>query len=124
MNVKPLVVPLIAVAVVAAAGWYALRPKAETFGRYATDAQIVRIGDLDQTHVGQRAAIEGKIVEECPHSGCWAVIEDATGQIRIDTNKGGFALPLHREGSTIRVVGEIEQTDSGSLLLSAEGAQL
>lgn len=124
MNIKPLVIPLVAVTVVAAAGWYALRPKAEALGRYSADVQTVRIGELGETHVGQRVAIEGRIVEECPHSGCWAVIEDATGQIRIDTNKGGFALPLHREGSTIRVVGEIEQIDGGSLLLSAEGAQL
>lgn len=124
MNIRPLVVPLIAVAVVAVAGWYALRPKVEALGRYSADVQTTRIGDLDQAHVGRRVAIEGKIVAECPHSGCWAVIEDGTGQIRIDTNKGGFALPLRREGSSIRVVGEVEQTEGGSLLLSAEGAQL
>lgn len=124
MSIKPLVVPLIAVAVVAGAGWYVLRPRTETLGRYDVDVQTVSIGELDQADVGQRVAIEGKIVEECPHSGCWAVIEDGTGRIRIDTNKGGFALPLRREGSTIRIVGEIEQTDGGSLLLSAEGAQL
>ena len=124
MSVKPLVVPLIAVAVVAGAGWYVLRPKTETLGRYDAGVETVNIGELDQADVGQRIAIKGKIVEECPHSGCWAVIEDGTGRIRIDTNKGGFALPLRREGSTIRIVGEIEQTDGGSLLLSAEGAQL
>jgi uncharacterized protein YdeI (BOF family) len=124
MTIKPLIVPLIVVAAIAAAGWYVLRPQAETFGRYSTDADVVSIGDLNETHVGHTVAIEGTIVTECPHSGCWAVIEDSTGQIRIDTNKGGFALPLRREGSTIRVIGELEQTDSGDLLLSAEGAQL
>ncbi len=124
MKIKPLVVPLVAVTIVVAAGWYALRPHTLTLGRYDAGVQTIRIGGLDQGHVGQRVAIEGKIVAECPHSGCWAVIEDATGQIRIDTNKGGFTLPLRREGSSIRVVGEIDQTEAGNLLLNAEGAQL
>lgn len=53
---------------------------------------------------------EGPALQQCPHSGCWAVIDDGTGQIRIDTQKGGFALPLKREGSQIHVVGKLEQT--------------
>ena len=115
---------MVVVAAIAAAGWYVLRPQAETFGRYSTDVETVSIGDLNETHLGHTVAIEGTIVTECPHSGCWAVIEDGTGQIRIDTQRGGFALPLHREGSRIRVVGELEQIEGGALQISADSAQL
>jgi hypothetical protein len=73
---------------------------------------------------GRTVQIEGTIAEECPHTGCWAVIQDDTGRIRIDTNKGGFALPLNREGSKIRVVGTLEVKENGDLEISASSAEL
>lgn len=125
MKIKSLSIPLIALVLIAGTAWYLARPQAESLGAEpAGDAQTVSIGDLSEAQVGQTVAIEGTIDQECPHSGCWAVIDDGTGQIRIDTQKGGFALPLKREGSQIRVVGELESTDGGDLQISAESAEL
>jgi len=104
---------------------FLMRKPVEQFG--TTDAapvQTVAIADIISDQVGERVSIEGTIDKECPHSGCWAVIKDASGQIRIDTNAGGFALPLHREGSHIRVVGTVMLTEGGSVEISAESAEL
>jgi uncharacterized protein YdeI (BOF family) len=125
MKIKTLIVPFVALVLIVGAGFYLAQPKAEQFGSAATgEAEAVSIGELSEAQVGESVAIEGTIEKECPHSGCWAVIDDGTGQIRIDTQKGGFALPLNREGSQIRVVGELEQTDGGDLQISAESAEL
>lgn len=121
-----LLVPIIVVVIVGAGAWYALRPQKQTFGGLpAGEAlQTTDIGSLNQEMASQTVQIEGTIHEECPHTGCWAVIQDDTGKIRIDTNKGGFALPLNREGSKIRVVGTLEVKENGDLEISASSAEL
>jgi RecJ-like exonuclease len=103
-----------------------MRPEKQTLGGSPASEtlQTTNIGTLNQDMAGQTVQIEGTIAEECPHTGCWAVIQDDTGRIRIDTNKGGFALPLNREGSKIRVVGTLEVKENGDLEISASSAEL
>ncbi len=124
MNIKPLVTPLIVAVLVVGAVWFLARKPAEQLGNTDGGAAVVAIGEINPELVGQTVAIEGTIEQECPHSGCWAVIKDATGSIRIDTQKGGFALPLHREGSHVRVVGAVVLTEGGDVEISAESAEL
>ena len=82
------------------------------------------IGSLTAAQKDQKVQIEGTIAQECPHTGCWAVIKDDTGQIRIDTNDGGFTLPLHQEGHKIRVVGKLKVEVNGDLEISATTAEV
>ncbi|HCA46964.1 MAG TPA: hypothetical protein DEP45_06230 [Armatimonadetes bacterium] len=125
MKAKMIALPLVVVAVVAGLSWYLLRPQSAALGSAAADqVAVTKIGDLTAAQAGQTVAIEGTIAKECPSSGCWAVIQDDTGEIRIDTEKGGFALPLRREGSRIKVIGELQQAEGGQLEISAESAEL
>ena len=135
MKARVIVAPVIVVVLLAAGIWYLTRPQVESYGgtsaksmaaapTAAATAAQVNIGEIEPSHVGRRVAFEGTIVKECPHSGCWAVIEDSSGQIRIDTNPGGFALPLRREGSKVRVVGQVIEKENGDLEIAAESAEL
>jgi len=130
MRAKAIVVPVLVVGLLAAMIWYLARPQVESYGVTSvesTSAEAVTqldIGQIDQSHVGQRVAFEGTITKECPHSGCWAIVKDVSGQIRIDTNDGGFALPLRREGSKVEVVGKVIQKENGDLEIAAESAEL
>jgi uncharacterized protein YdeI (BOF family) len=130
MNAKVIVVPIIIVGLLAAMIWYLARPQVESYGVSSVESTSVEavthvdIGEIDQSHVGRRVAFEGTITRECPHSGCWAIVQDASGQIRIDTNDGGFALPLRREGSKVRVVGKVIRKENGDLEIAAESAEL
>lgn len=125
MNIKPLIVPLLVVILVVGLAWYLARPQGEVYGSKGVEAvSTVPIGELGEAHVGQRVAIEGTIKQECPHSGCWAVIADASGEVRIDTQQGGFALPLRREGSSVRIIGKVVEKENGDLEISAESAVL
>ena len=132
-----LMLPVFVVVIVVAGAVYMLRPAKQTLG---TDhsahsaragerspenvVQTTPIGELSAEHVGQTVRIEGIIDKQCPHTGCWAIVRDDTGTIRIDTQKGGFTLPLRREGSRVTVTGVLEQKDGGSLEISATSAEL
>jgi uncharacterized protein YdeI (BOF family) len=36
--------------------------------------------------------VEGTMVEKCPAAGCWFVIRDGTGMIKVDTKLAGFVV--------------------------------
>ena len=135
MKARLIVAPVIVVALLAGGIWYLTRPQVESYGGASPESTVakttaaataaqVKIGEIGPNHIGHQVAIEGTIVKECPHTGCWAVIEDSSGQIRIDTNPGGFALPLRREGSNVRVVGKVIEKENGDLEIAAESAEL
>ena len=125
MNIKPFVVPAVVAVLVVGAVVFLTRKPVEKFGDGDLgQVQTLAIGDITQDQVGERVAISGTITKECPHSGCWALIKDDSGEIRIDTKAGGFALPLHREGSRVRIAGTIMLTEGGDVEISAETAEL
>lgn len=122
-----LIVPVIIVALLAAGIWYVARPQDKTLGNApaaVTDQAATPIGQLTREQVGQDVTIAGVIETECPTTGCWAIVKDDTGQIRIDTAAGGFALPLKREGSSIKVQGILQLTEGGDLQISAKTAEV
>ena len=134
MKAKLIVVPVVIVVLLAAMIWYLARPQEESYGGSdvasphhmqgsAPQVDIVDIADIEPSHIGQQVAIAGTITKECPHTGCWAIIEDATGQIRIDTKAGGFALPLRREGSKVQIVGQVIEKENGDLEIAAQSAE-
>lgn len=125
MKIKTLIAPLAALALAIGVGYYLFKPEAAALGTHpGGNVEHFRIGDLSEAHAGQIVQIEGTIKRQCPTTGCWAVIDDGTGEIRIDTRKGGFALPLRREGATIRVVGEVELAPNRVPEISAAWAEL
>jgi RecJ-like exonuclease len=127
---KRVVIGIAIVAIVGAGIWYALggseRGQANRFGQ-ATGTEVTAIGDIQKApdeYVGRTVTVEGKLIGECPSSGCWWYIRDATGEIRADSFGGGFALPLHQEGKSIRTTGKIVKADSGELQIAATGSEL
>jgi hypothetical protein len=122
---KRLIGLILAVAIIAGSAWYLLKPQRQALGRAGEgNVPVVTIADLTPQRLGQQVAIVGVISRECPSAGCWAVIKDASGEIRIDTKKGGFTLPLRHEGSRVRIVGILEKTEGGDLQISATSAGL
>jgi len=121
--------PIIMVVLLVVGVWYVMQPQKRPLGSQGAGQQVAStqtapIGSLSAEHEGQTVRIEGTIIKECPHSGCWAVVKDDTGEVRIDTNKGGFALPLNREGARITVVGDVELKLNGDLQINALSAEL
>jgi hypothetical protein len=85
------------------------------------------IADLQKSpekYLNQVVTIEGKITRECPKSGCWWYVQDKTGEMRVDSKRGGFSLPLEREGHMVRTTGIAVKTEGGELQIAASGAEL
>ena len=42
--------------------------------------------------------VRGEMIEKCPVAGCWFVLKDKTGVVKVDTKAAGFVVtdvPLH-----------------------------
>ncbi len=125
MKIKTLIAPLAALALAIGVGYYLFKPEAAALGTHpGGNVEHVNIGEISEENAGQTVAIHGRIKTLCPTTGCWAVIEDGSGEIRIDTQKGGFALPPRSLGSRIDVVGEVELAPNRTPQISAEWAEL
>jgi uncharacterized protein YdeI (BOF family) len=126
---KKTVIVLAIVMLVGISIWYTVGGsggKNNSFGAGVQSA-ITSIGDIQKDpakYLNQVVTVEGEMTKECPTSGCWWYIKDQSGEIRADSAGSGFALPLNRQGQTIRTTGKVVKTESGDLELVAMGAEL
>ncbi len=86
----------------------ACRPAgARTLGRVPT-AVTQTVSQLRQASVlPTECTVAGEMIEKCPVAGCWFVLRDATGTIKVDTKSAGFVVldvPLH---ARVRVAGRL-----------------
>ncbi len=64
--------------------------------------------------------VTGEMIEKCPVAGCWFVLRDDTGTLKVDTKAAGFVVldvPLH---TRVRVAGRLVE-DGSQRVLEATG---
>jgi hypothetical protein len=110
--------------------WYVLSGEgnrnSNSFGK-RTGTTVTSIADIQKSpdkYLNQVVTIDGKITRECPKSGCWWYVQDRTGEMRVDSKRGGFTLPLRREGRRVRTTGTAVKAEGGELQIAASGAEL
>ena len=69
---------------------------------------------------GRFVTVQGRMIEKCPVAGCWFVLSDPTGQLRVDTKTAGFVVVDVPLQSRLTVSGWIRTTD-GETNLEANG---
>lgn len=65
------------------------------------------VSSAPQTNAESRVVLQGTMTKKCPVAGCWFMLQDATGTIKVDTKNAGFVVvdvPLH---STVTVAGRV-----------------
>jgi len=65
------------------------------------------VRQLTQVSSGKPVTLRGEMTEKCPVAGCWFMLKDKTGIVRVDTKASGFVVsevPLH---STVTVTGTV-----------------
>jgi len=67
----------------------------------------------------QDATMTGVMYEKCPAAGCWFMLRDKSGVIRVDTKAAGFTVTDVPVNSEVTVRGTIKK--SGEPLLVASG---
>jgi uncharacterized protein YdeI (BOF family) len=78
-----------------------------TLGVQPASATTVSVKALTTATKNQKVTLRGEMVEKCPVAGCWFILRDKTGTVRVDTKAAGFVVsdvPLH---TTMTVSGAV-----------------
>jgi uncharacterized protein YdeI (BOF family) len=68
------------------------------------------------------ATVEGVMVEKCPVAGCWFIMRDQTGTIKVDTKMAGFVVVDVPLKTKLVVAGQI-RSDGTDKLIQATGVR-
>ncbi|MDD1739643.1 MAG: hypothetical protein LUQ30_02170 [Methanothrix sp.] len=82
------------------------------------NGEEVEIADILQNasaYEGKMVVIEGMIETECP-SGCWFIVNDATGSVYVDILPSNFVIPQKR-GEDAKVYGEVVVKDGDPMII-------
>ncbi|HLK55371.1 MAG TPA: hypothetical protein VKU00_02330 [Chthonomonadaceae bacterium] len=63
--------------------------------------------ELASASSDKKVTLQGEMIEKCPVAGCWFMLKDKTGVVRVDTKAAGFVVsdvPLH---TTMTVSGQV-----------------
>jgi uncharacterized protein YdeI (BOF family) len=64
--------------------------------------------------------VRGKMVEKCPVAGCWFMLRDETGTIKVDTRNAGFVVVDVPIKSSMVVAGRL-MTNGTERIIDATG---
>ena len=67
-------------------------------GAVVPASAIATVQDLAARKASTPVVVEGEMIEKCPVAGCWFVLKDKTGVVRVDTKGAGFVVtdvPVH-----------------------------
>ena len=79
---------------------------------HAFEGEIISIATAKQLHPDSSAVVHGRLTEKCPVAGCWFVLHDSAGTIRVDTKSAGFVvvdIPLQ---TLVTVAGKIATNET------------
>ena len=68
---------------------------------------------------GVEATISGVMYEKCPAAGCWFMLRDKSGVVRVDTKGAGFTVTDVPVNTRVTVCGKVK--DNGEKVLDAAG---
>src|SRR5580704_10809621 len=80
---------------------------AKVLGASPEASPTATVKQIAQVSSGKSVTLRGEMTEKCPVAGCWFMLKDKTGIVRVDTKASGFVVsdvPLH---STLTVTGTV-----------------
>jgi uncharacterized protein YdeI (BOF family) len=69
---------------------------------------------LRQAAARAPVTVHGTMVEKCPVAGCWFILQDATGRVRIDLKNAGFVVTDVSLGRDVTVSGTLRRANGSS----------
>jgi uncharacterized protein YdeI (BOF family) len=90
-------------------------PHGEIRGKAPAGA-IATAAMLRQVAPRAPVTVRGTMVEKCPVAGCWFILQDGTGRVRVDLKSAGFVVTDLPLGRKVTVSGRLHRAsaDSGS----------
>lgn len=67
----------------------------------------VTVTGAQQAISESRVVIQGTMTKKCPVAGCWFMLQDSTGTIKVDTKNAGFVVVDVPLNSSVTVAGRV-----------------
>jgi uncharacterized protein YdeI (BOF family) len=88
-----------------------------TMGKPPAEGPIVAVADVKP--LGTPVTVHGTMIEKCPVAGCWFMLRDKSGVIKIDTKNAGFVVSEVPVNTEVTVTGV--PAKSGERRIAASG---
>ena len=89
--------------------------EAKTLG-LAFEGTAVPIATARQTHTDAQVVLRGTMTEKCPVAGCWFILRDGSGTIKVDTKNAGFVVVDVPLNTSLAVVGRMLTNGTGRVI--------
>ena len=93
----------------------------KTLGAFAESAPKT-IAEARQSPADTVLTLHGTMTKKCPIAGCWFMLRDETGIIKVDTQAAGFVVVEVPLNTTLTVAGRV-LTNSTERVLEATGVR-
>lgn len=88
----------------------------------AVEGAAIPIATVQQAPVESRAILHGTMTKKCPVAGCWFILHDLSGTIKVDTKNAGFVVVDIPLNTTLEVAGRVV-TNGTERFLEATGVR-
>lgn len=110
--------PLAGLALVLVAGCNgAVGAASRTMGKPPAEGPIVMVSAVKP--LGKPVTVHGTMIEKCPVAGCWFMLRDKSGIIKVDTKNAGFVVSEIPVNTEVTVTGTPAKT--GEARIAATG---
>jgi len=86
------------------------------------EGTAVTVASITSTPVDKSIVLQGSMTKKCPVAGCWFVLQDQTGTIKVDTKNAGFAVVDVPLNSKLFVAGRVT-TNGAERFIDASGVR-
>lgn len=90
----------------------------QTMGVSPATEKIVAVKELSSSPKSQKVTVRGAMIEKCPVAGCWFVLRDKTGTVRVDTKAAGFVVTEIPLNTPLTVSGTVTEGSQPGLAAS------
>jgi uncharacterized protein YdeI (BOF family) len=89
-------------------------------GNHFDEGAVATTALARQTNVNADIIVHGKMTQKCPVAGCWFMLQDADGLIKVDTKNSGFVVVDVPLQSHVTVAGRVA-TNGNERFIDAKG---
>ena len=84
------------------------------------EGSSIAITAVRRTDMDSRVVLHGTMIEKCQIAGCWFILQDDTGTIKVDTKNAGFVVVNVPLNSALAVAGRVT-TNGAERIIDATG---
>jgi uncharacterized protein YdeI (BOF family) len=95
--------------------------QADVRGR-APSGALTTVARLASAPTDGAVTVHGTMIEKCPTAGCWFMLQDNTGRVRVDLKAAGFVVTDIPTGGAVSVSGRLRR-DGEEPVVVASGAR-